>query len=208
MILCPLSTARNALEFFKTGARAVLAAQPSEKHSKSEPHYLQSSKQHLLTSIPRGHDIHVAVDANFSHRHLSGSGNCPMFFQPQYFIPKAEVDAAGHRIDLVKGKDPKEAPVVVPDEAIDSCEKSHQAGNGTNVKTHLKHFDDGGIAALVCRHGIPLFLTNIDTPGEQQKYAVAMLDRLYSLIPSNASVSVFYDVGCVLDRSCRLVSLI
>jgi hypothetical protein len=59
--------------------------------------------------------------------------------------------------------------------------------------------------ALVCRHDIPVFLANIDTPGEQQKYAVALIKKLFTMIPANATVAIFYDVGCVLDRSLELV---
>jgi hypothetical protein len=55
--------------------------------------------------------------------------------------------------------------------------------------------------ALVCRHDIPLFLANIDSPGEQQKYAVALIQHLFSLLPSNATVIALYDIGCVLERS-------
>lgn len=47
----------------------------------------------------------------------------------------------------------------------------------------MDKFDDRGIMALVCRHDIPLFFANIDTPGEQQKYGVALLEHLFSLIP-------------------------
>jgi hypothetical protein len=39
----------------------------------------------------------------------------------------------------------------------------------------MDKFDDTGMMALVCRHDIPLFLANVDTPGEQQKYAAAVL---------------------------------
>ena len=53
--------------------------------------------------------------------------------------------------------------------------------------------------ALVCRHDIALFFPNIDTPGEQQKYAVALLEHLFSLIPTCATVVSLYDIGCVLD---------
>lgn len=69
----------------------------------------------------------------------------------------------------------------------------------------MEKHDDAGIMALVCRHDIPLFLANIDTPGEQQKYAVALIEHLFSLLPPNATVSLLYDVACVLDRSLRLV---
>ena len=60
--------------------------------------------------------------------------------------------------------------------------------------------------ALICRHDIPLFLANINTPGEQQKYSVALIEHLFSLIPANATVSVLYDVACVLDRTLHKVS--
>ena len=59
--------------------------------------------------------------------------------------------------------------------------------------------------ALVCRHDIPLFLANIDTPGEQQKYSVALIEHLFSLLPPKATVAVLYDVACVLDHSLHLV---
>jgi len=94
---------------------------------------------------------------------------------------------------------------VVPDEAVDLCESGHIAGKGSNVKSNSNQFDDGGVMALICRHDIPLFLTNIDTPGEQQKYSVALTERLFSLIPANATVSVLYDVACVLDRTLQKV---
>ena len=38
-------------------------------------------------------------------------------------------------------------------------------------------------------------------PGEQQKHGIALIDYLFSLLPSQANVVVLYDVGCVLDRS-------
>lgn len=71
----------------------------------------------------------------------------------------------------------------------------------------MDKFDDGGVMALVCRHDIPLFFANIDTPGEQQKYGVALLEHLFSLLPSQATVGALYDVGCVLDRSLQIVSI-
>ena len=55
--------------------------------------------------------------------------------------------------------------------------------------------------ALVCRHDIPLFFANVDTPGEQQKYAVALIEHVFSLLPDQTTVTVYYDVACVLARS-------
>ena len=67
-------------------------------------------------------------------------------------------------------------------------------------------FNDKGAGALVCHHDIPLFFVNIDTPGKQQKYVVALIDHLYSMLPPHASVVILYDISCVLDRSVQMVS--
>ncbi|KAG6887512.1 hypothetical protein C0992_011981 [Termitomyces sp. T32_za158] len=149
-----------------------------------------------------GGDIQVCVDGNFNHRHLRAAGDSPHFYDPEYIIPKDFVDSVGARIqNLRKTRKPKPRTAVVPDEAVNECESSHVAGTGSNIKTNMEKFDDGGLMALVCRHDIPIFLANIDTPGEQQKYAVSMIEHLFSLIPAHATVFLLYDVACVLDRS-------
>ena len=94
----------------------------------------------------------------------------------------------------------------VPNEAIDSCEASHEAADGKKQKMSLESFDDTGLMRLICCHNIPLFVVNVDTPGEQQKYALALIAHLLSLLPPRATVAVFYDVGCVLDQTLSLVS--
>ena len=112
----------------------------------------------------------------------------------------------GHRIEAVRKRPPKSFTRKVPDEAVDECERVYEAADGNKQKASMNNFDDTGWMALVCRHDIPLFFANIDTPGEQQKYAVALLEHLFSLLPLNATVVELYDVGCVLDRSLSLVS--
>ncbi|EFI28012.1 hypothetical protein CC1G_14504 [Coprinopsis cinerea okayama7 len=147
-------------------------------------------------------NIQVCVDGNFSHRHIRRDADHQrQHFPPEYYLPKAYVDKVGSHIDLVRDNQPKARDPKVPDEAVDECEDGHIAGKGTNVKTSTQMYDDTGTMALVCRHDVPLFLANIDTPGEQQKYAVALIKKLYSLLPKDATVDVFYDVACVLDRS-------
>jgi Kyakuja-Dileera-Zisupton transposase len=123
-------------------------------------------------------------------------------------IPKDYVDQVGNHIENVRKSRPKVYKRTVPDEAVDECEKSHEAADGKNQKTSMEKFDDTGMMALVCRHDIPLFLANVDTPGEQQKYSVALLQHFCTLIPSQATIATLYDVGCVLDRSLHLVSAI
>ena len=70
----------------------------------------------------------------------------------------------------------------------------------------MESFDNTGLMALICRHDIPLFFANVDTLGEQQKYALALISHLFSLLPSDATVVVFYDIGCVLDQMLSLIS--
>lgn len=148
-----------------------------------------------------GGDIHVATDGNFHHRHRRAAGDCPPFYDPTYFIPKTFVDGIGRRIDALHKHPPRTYTSLIPDEAVDQCETSYEAADGKKQKTAMDNFDDTGIMALICRHDIPLFFANIDSPGEQQKYSVALLQHLFSLLPHQATVVALYDVGCVLARS-------
>jgi hypothetical protein len=138
---------------------------------------------------------------------LSRAPDSPPFYDPDYFIPKVQVDAVGDRIEQARQRPSRKYKAEVPDAAIDECQDSHEATNGRKEKTSGEHYDDRGLMALVCRHDIPLFFANIDSPGEQQKYTVALVEHLYSFLPKIATVVVLYDVGCVLHRSLQLVGL-
>ena len=153
-----------------------------------------------------GGDIHVATDGNFHHRHRRSAGDCPSFYEPSYFIPKAQVDAVGCHIDHARHHPSKSSQSGVPDEAIDQCEASYEAADGQKQKAAMDNFDDTGLMMLICRHDIPLFFANIDMPGEQQKFSIALICHLFSLLPSQANVVVLYDVGCILARSLSRVS--
>ncbi len=150
--------------------------------------------------------MHVAIDATFSQRHNVAAGDSPWFHQPKYFISKEQVDAVGVRIDTARKAKPREHKSTVPEAALDECEKSFEAADEKKHKTHGAKFDDTGLMALVCRHDIVLFLANVDTPGEQQKYGIALIEHFVTLLPTDATVAVFYDIGCVVDRSLQLVS--
>ncbi|KIK80791.1 hypothetical protein PAXRUDRAFT_36082 [Paxillus rubicundulus Ve08.2h10] len=151
-------------------------------------------------SIDSG-DIHVATDGNFHHRHHHSAGDSPSFYDLAYFLPKSQVDMMGIHIEKQRKKPPKIHRRPVPDEAIDACESSYEAADG-------KNFNDTGLMALICRHDIPLFLANIDSPGEQQKYSVVLITHLFSLLPPQATVVVLYDVGRVLSRTLSLYNIL
>ena len=159
-------------------------------------------------SLENGGDIHVATDSNFHHRHRRSAGDCPTFYEPSYFISKRQVDAVGRHIDHACHHPSKTSQSGVPNEAIDQCEASYEATDGQKQKTAMDNFDDTRLMALICRHDIPLFFANIDTPGEQQKYSVALIHHLFLLLPFQATVVVLYNVGCVLARSLSCVSFL
>jgi hypothetical protein len=137
----------------------------------------------LISAFASSGDIEVSKDGIFNHCHLQLAGECPHFYNPEYFISKQQVNTVGAQIECLCKKTPWPHKYVVPDEAIDECASSHTAGSGSNSKTNMEKFDDGSIMALVCHHDILLFFANIDTPGKQQKYAVTLLEHLFSLIP-------------------------
>ena len=111
----------------------------------------------------------------------------------------------GARINSARKKSPRSHESKVPESALDECERSYEAANEKKDMAQSTKFDDTGLMALVCRHDIVLFLANVDTPGEQQKYGVALIGHLFSHLPVQTTVVVYYDIGCVLDRSLRRV---
>ncbi|GLB38031.1 hypothetical protein LshimejAT787_0410820 [Lyophyllum shimeji] len=195
-------------EFCRNDARLALVVFNSGAHL---------IKEETFTSVPTGTSATGAtLERSRTHtklargdpKHLTDAGDCPKFYDAEYFLSKEQVDSVGVRIDQARKKRVKTRTAHVPDEAIDECQSSHLAGSGSNSKTNMETFDDGGVMALVCRHNIPLFLANIDTPGEQQKYGIALIEHLFNHLPENATVAVIYDVACVLDRSLDLYDLL
>ena len=148
----------------------------------------------------------MATDGNFHHRHRRSAGDSPPFHNPEYFLPKLQVDTMGVHVAKQRKKPPQARTSSIPDEAIDSCELSYEAADSKKQKTSMESFDDTGLMALICHHDISLFFANVDTLGEQQKYALVLITHLFSLLPSDATVVVFYDIRCVLDQTLSLVS--
>ena len=126
-------------------------------------------------------------------------------YEPEYFLSKEEVDVVGKRIEKVRRCPPWPYKSKVPDAALNQCNDSHTAASANRVKTG-DLFNDKGAGTLVCQHDIPLFFVNIDTPGEQQKYAIALIDHLFSMLPPNASIVILYDISCILNHSIHMVS--
>ncbi|KAH7092807.1 hypothetical protein BKA62DRAFT_625932, partial [Auriculariales sp. MPI-PUGE-AT-0066] len=147
-----------------------------------------------------GGDVHIAVDGNFNQKHCESAGDCPnVNFRSFNFVPRWWVEAVDAALEAA-GKKPSPYTGVVPEAAVEACEKSHKAGRGDQKAAGVEH-DDKGLIALVCRHSIPLLLCNVDTPGERQKYAASLVIWLLLRVPSAMKIVVLYDIACVTYRT-------
>jgi len=65
------------------------------------------------------------------------------------------------------------------------------------ILCRLKTRGCGGVQAADC----------YTLPGEQQKYIIALIDHLFTMLLLEAILALFYDIGCVISRSICLVSI-
>ncbi|KAK1226972.1 hypothetical protein PQX77_010040 [Marasmius sp. AFHP31] len=159
-------------------------------------------------SFHEGGDIHVALDGNFHHRHLKSGGDGIDFYESWRMLSKVEVDRVGNRIETARQKPPRQRQGPIPDEVVDADGEAYKAARGESQQTQSKRFDENGLMALVCRHDIPLLAASIDTPGEQQKFAIALIEEFFSMVPAQATVAVLYDIACVIDRSVHIYDIL
>ncbi|KAL0060457.1 hypothetical protein AAF712_012740 [Marasmius tenuissimus] len=159
---------------------------------------------HYGRSFKAGRDIHVALDGNFHHRHMKSGGSGVPFHLSERLLTKEYVDAVREHLDAARTKPAKPRKAVVPDDDVDADCDAYKAARGDAKQSSSDRYDHNGLVALVCRHDIPIFLASINTPGEQQKFTVALFQMLFSLLPDDATVVGLYDVACVLDRRMQL----
>ncbi|KAK6974534.1 hypothetical protein R3P38DRAFT_2584088 [Favolaschia claudopus] len=160
----------------------------------------------LLTD---GGDVQLGGDACFSYVHPKSAGDGRILFKPKYFLPKATVDAVKRRLKAAR-KTPNANPKRrLPKEVIDSCEESWEAANEKKKKkANGDRYDASGVFVLTCRHGQVIFMANVDTPGEQQCYIIALLEEVLSMLPAEATVLQAYDVACITDHSLDLFPIL
>jgi Kyakuja-Dileera-Zisupton transposase len=91
----------------------------------------------------------------------------------------------------------------VPISVLDGCMDSFVAADEKRTKANPHVFADTGVMALLCRHDHPLWLVNMNTAGERQFFAIALVLKLFKHLPGTARVGLLYDIACQLERSCR-----
>lgn len=145
--------------------------------------------------------MHVAGDGNFMHRHNKNAGDCPKIkIDKRIIMPTTFVKSVDGSLDDAGKRPPRSYTSEVAESVLKQCANSHTAGDGSREKTSGDAFDDRGLMVMVCRHDIPLYACNIDTPGEQQMYFIAMLIWLFLHLPDTATVGSWYDINCVTWR--------
>ncbi|EJD39841.1 hypothetical protein AURDEDRAFT_36376, partial [Auricularia subglabra TFB-10046 SS5] len=164
---------------------------------------------HYGRSVEEGCDIHVGGDANFSQRHNFVAGDSPPFkYCGVYQLSPDRVAAMEARLEAAGKRPSGRYKGGVPDEDLDACADSHTAGSSAKEKVKGDRFDDKGVFALICRHGIPLCFMNITDAGEGQKYMLAAVEWLSEQLPKRATVAAYYDVGCITDRTRQLYDVL
>ncbi|KAK6996412.1 hypothetical protein R3P38DRAFT_2799725 [Favolaschia claudopus] len=155
-----------------------------------------------------GGDVQLGGDGCNSYRRLASAGDGPNSYKAKYFLPKSTVDAAARQLKLARKSPLKNPKRSVPQEVIEMCEESWDAANEKKGRANAERYDASGVFVLTCRHGQVIFMCNIDTPGEQQCYIFAMLQEVIKMLPANATLVQFYDVGCIADHSLNLYPIL
>ncbi|KAJ6489999.1 hypothetical protein C8R45DRAFT_769079, partial [Mycena sanguinolenta] len=158
--------------------------------------------------LQKGGDVILGADGCVSYRHLRSAGDGPISYDPTYFVSAEKVQAVRQRILQARKKPRTAYSPRVPTEVTDACEDSWEAANEKKRKADPKRYDASGIFVLTCRHSQVLFLANIDTPGEQQQYIVALMEEARENLPPQATILQGYDVGCFLDHSLNLYPIL
>ena len=163
---------------------------------------------------PRAPDVIIAINGNMQHHQYTFVGGKMILLWNKMciFLTSKELKASACHVAEARKADKRSTErrtsSIVPDGAIDECQNSHRATkSGEQRASQHDLFRSKGLMATVCRHDIPLFMCDIQTPGEQQHFSIAMLSALNRQLPPNATVGLLYDVGCVLDRSIAKVCI-
>ena len=169
----------------------------------------------------------VCIDACFTHKRRNpakGGTKGPENLHPStVFVPDkivAEMKAFVESVRPEKSKraqgktkeaserpdaeDSYEPGMKVPVSALDGCLSSFVAADERRIKSSTQFFADTGLMAMLCHHDHVLWIVNMTTAGEKQYYALALIKQLFLHLPLSMTVGILYDIGCQLERSCKI----
>ncbi|KAH9885089.1 hypothetical protein C8Q73DRAFT_749296 [Cubamyces lactineus] len=85
------------------------------------------------------------------------------------------------------------------------CAKTWKAAAADEKKHTWGIFDETGIFACACRHGLILWLVDMVRSGELAKYALAIVAKAHEVLGAN--IMIGYDIGCAFKETVRNSSL-
>ncbi|KAJ6525150.1 hypothetical protein B0H19DRAFT_971441 [Mycena capillaripes] len=169
-------------------------------------------------------DVHVCIDACFTHKKKKSPRDPPKKHPDTHFIPEEQAAQTEAYVDGVRNVSHKSVRprkrraaaqaveeeedgyeherLLLPRSVLDGCEASFKAADEKRQKASTEFFEDTALMALVCRHDRVLWVANMHTAGERQFYVVALMYTLFQHLPHDIRVGLLYDVACAFERSC------
>ena len=148
-----------------------------------------------LNEFVSGGDFQICTDDNFHHQHLVSGGSSIPSHDLKNIIPKSFVDKTGENIARAWKLPAKHRKSHVPDEAIDDCKDAYEAANRDKKMLPLARLAMTTItgchwyAATIFHYFLPTWIL-FDTPGEQLKYAIALILWFAKHVPRHSTFSV------------------
>ncbi|SCZ89622.1 BZ3500_MvSof-1268-A1-R1_Chr9g10494 [Microbotryum saponariae] len=151
---------------------------------------------------PLEYTAQVAIDGNASQKRLKtryskvGQHIHPdqhtfmsKLFIPPEIVDKSDIIAVIRRIVAIKKKAEGDTG------ACASASRSEQSGGASSG------WDETGIVAAVCRHGVVLAACDIIQSGESSKYPLALIQQVREAFSPGDRLLIGYDTGCVLAKT-------
>ncbi|KAF7791531.1 hypothetical protein EIP86_002547 [Pleurotus ostreatoroseus] len=83
--------------------------------------------------------------------------------------------------------------------AIKACVKNWKAAAADEKKSMWEIFDESGIFASACRHGLIMVVVDMLRSGELAKYPLAVLNKLLEVL--DPDLMDIYDIGCNFEKT-------
>ncbi|OJT11359.1 hypothetical protein TRAPUB_12122 [Trametes pubescens] len=174
-----------------------------------------------------------AMDGNNSLKHLvplggRRAGDDRVFDGSDYFLPKVFVDkytnevrsrppppsaeedddadvVEPHTRPSVHDPDKEEGDPTDGSAVISSCTKNWKAAAVEEKKRAWGIFDETGIFASTCRHGLILWLVDMVRSGELAKYPLSIVAKVLDVL--DAPTLCGFDIGCTFEGTVKSSSL-
>ncbi|KAI9063698.1 hypothetical protein FKP32DRAFT_1676382 [Trametes sanguinea] len=177
----------------------------------------------------------ICMDGNNSLKRLATTGKRSTgdtrTFESDYFLPRDFVDRYAHEVksrqkqphanvprrgDRSDDDDDDESetddaadgggdPTDGKPDAPSPCASNWKAAAADEKKRMWGIFDETGIFASACRHGLILWIADMVRSGEQAKYALATVAKSQNTL--GAKLMIAYDIGCDFSETVQNSSL-